>query len=679
MKPRRNFGSERPASFRWTTLYYAALLSAVAIVPAAAQKTVPLGPSPSTVKSPTTVPSLGQPTSGGTALSTADVNAWLDGYMPHALKTTNIAGAVVAVVRGGEILTLRGYGYSDVARRAPVNPQTTLFRPGSVSKLFTWTAVMQQVESGKIDLDADVNRYLDFKIPPRDGKPVTMRSLMQHVAGFEEQAKNIMSTDGEILPSYDVLLKRWIPARIYPVGSTPAYSNYGASLAGYIVQRVSGEPFDAYLEHHIFAPLAMSHSTFRQPLPPALAPLMSKGYKVASEPPVGFEIVGPSPAGALSSTAEDMAHFMIAHLQKGEYLGTRILQPATAQMMHDSPLAMLPPLNRMELGFFETNINDREVIAHLGDTETFHTSLHLFLEDGVGLYVSFNSTGKEGAAGELRSALFQEFADRYLPATTQDGRVDSATAATHAAMMAGRWINSRRAETNFLNVTTLVSEMKIGTREGRLDVALPGANGAPRRWIEIAPFVWRDADSHERLAAKVVDGKVVRFSIDQLSPFMVFDRAPWHRDSALLLPLLALAVAALAITALRWPIAALVRRHYGARLALDTRALRAYRWSRIAAAAILAAMLGWAFALGVLLSDVSRLSSRSDPILIFLEVFGAIAFFGGAGVMLWNLGVVWTSRREWPAKVWSVVLVMSALSVLWVAVAFNLTSFGINY
>ena len=340
---------------------------------------------------------------------------------------------------------------------------------------------------------------------------------------------------------------------------------------------------------------------------------------------------------------------------------------------------MLPPLNRRELGFFETNINDREVIAHLGDTETFHTSLHLFLEDDIGLYVSFNSTGKEGAAGELRSALFQEFADRYLPATKRDGLVDSATTAAHAAMMAGRWINSRRAETNFLNVATLVSEMKIGSRGGKLDVALPGANGAPRRWIEIAPFVWRDADSHERLAAKVVNGKVVRFSIDQLSPFMVFDRAPWYRDSGWLLPMLGLAFAALSITALRWPIAALVRRHYGARFALEARALRAFRWSRIAAAAILAALLGWAFVLGVLLSDVSRLSSRSDPILIFLEVFGVIAFFGGAGAMLWNLGVVWTGHRAWPAKVWSVVLVMSALTVLWVAVAFNLTSFGVNY
>ncbi len=123
---------------------------------------------------------------------------------------------------------------------------------------------MQLVEQGKIDLDADVNRYLDFKIPPREGKPVTMRNLMQHVAGFEEQAKGIISEDPHA-PGYESLLKQWVPLRVFAPGSTPAYSNYGASLAGYIVQRLSGESFDGYVEKHIFQPLDMQHSSFRQP------------------------------------------------------------------------------------------------------------------------------------------------------------------------------------------------------------------------------------------------------------------------------------------------------------------------------------------------------------------------------------------------------------------------------
>jgi CubicO group peptidase (beta-lactamase class C family) len=655
------------------------VLSVAATLPAAAQQAVPLGPTVASTQPASKAPAPPKAVPGGTALTAQDLDAWLDGYMPYALKTGDIAGAVVAVVKDGQIVTARGFGYSDVAKRTPVDPKLTLFRPGSVSKLVTWTAVMQQVELGKIDLDADVNRYLDFRIPARDGKPVTTRQLMQHVAGFEEQAKDIMSSDRKTTPSFDALLKRWTPKRIFEPGTTPAYSNYGASLAGYIVQRVSGEPFDAYVERHIFTPLGMTHSTFRQPLPPNLAPLMSKGYDVASKPPAGFEIVGPSPAGSLSSSGEDMARFMIAHLQQGTYQGARILQPATAAMMHDSPLTVLPPLNRMELGFFETNINGREVIAHLGDTQNFHSSLHLFLRDGVGFYVSFNSPGKGGAAGGLRGALFEDFADRYLPSTETDGRVDSSTATKHAAMMAGNWINSRRSETSFLNAVGLVSQFKLGARKGELVVPVPGLNGQPRHWVETAPFVWRDAASHQRLAAQVVGDRVVRFSFDGVSPFMVFDRAPWYEDASWLLPLLCAGLAALAITALTWPIAAIVRRRYGATMALDPRARRAFRLSRIGAVAIVAAMLGWTLAIALMVSDINHLGSGFDPIIWTLEILGTAAFVGGFAVMLWNLWVVWSGRRRWPAKVWSIVMTLSAFTVLWAAIGFKLVSFGVNY
>ncbi|MGB6307514.1 MAG: serine hydrolase domain-containing protein, partial [Steroidobacteraceae bacterium] len=606
-------------------------------------------------------------------------NAWLDGYLPYALHTGDIAGAVVAVVKDGAILTERGFGYSDVAKRSPVDPKLTLFRPGSVSKLFTWTAVMQLVEQGKIDLDADVNQYLDFHIPARDGQPITMRNLMQHTAGFEEQVKGLISADPQA-PRFEALLKEWVPNRVYAPGSTPAYSNYGASLAGYIVQRVSGEPFDDYLDKHIFQPLDMPHSTFRQPLPAALEPLMSKGYVLGSDKPHPFEIVGESPAGALSAPADDMAHFMIAHLQDGEYHGNRILRAETAQTMHNSPLTLLPPLNRMELGFFETNINGREVIGHLGDTAYFHTSLHLFLKEGVGFYVSFNSLGKEGAAGTLRNALFFAFADRYFPGGEKQGAVDPKTSAVHAAMVSGRWINSRGSHSTFLALLGLFGQTKAGVNaQGELVLPVHGLNGKPRHWVEIAPFLWRDVDGHDLLAAQVVDGKVVRFSFDEISPFMVFYRAPWYMDGAWLMPLLYAGLGALAITVLWWPIAAIVRRRYGAALALDAHELRAYRASKIGAILILAGLAAWALLVSRMLNDDSNVSAKMDPSLLFTEFFGAIAFIGGCAAILWNLRIVWAGKRRWPAKTWSIVLAISGLAVLWAAWVFNLISFGTNY
>ena len=609
------------------------------------------------------------------ALTTDDVNAWLDGYLPYALHTGDIAGAVVAVVKDGKILTERGYGYSDVAKRTPVDPKLTLFRPGSVSKLFTWTAVMQLVEQRKIDLDADVNQYLDFKIPAREKKPVTMRNLMQHTAGFEEQAKGIIAEDPNA-PRFEALLKQWVPKRVFAPGTTPAYSNYGASLAGYIVQRLSGETFDDYLDKHIFGPLDMKHSTFRQPLPPELAPLMSKGYQLGSDEPHAFEIVGPSPAGSVSSPAEDMAHFMIAHLQNGEYNGNRILRADTAEMMHNSPLTILPPLNRMELGFFETNINGHEVIGHLGDTNYFHTSLHLFLKEGVGFYVSFNSPGKEGAAHGLRGALFENFADRYFPAAETDAHVDDKTAAGHAAMLKGNWVNSRGSQSNFLAALGLVGQTKATVdSKGNLVLPILGLNDKPRHWVETTPFVWRDTGSHDRLAAKVVDDKVVRFSFDLISPFMVFDRVPWLMNARWLLPLLYVSLASLLLTALFWPITAIVRRRYGATLALDTTAMRAFRLSKIAAIVILVAIGVWALTFTLIV----KASSNIDWIIRLAQVIGIIAFIGGFALIVWNLWTVWKGTRRWPAKVWSIVLTLSALTVLWIAFAFHLICFGVNF
>jgi hypothetical protein len=467
---------------------------------------------------------------------------------------------------------------------------------------------------------------------------------------------------------------------VFPAGSTPAYSNYGASLAGYIVQRVSGESFDDYLDKHIFAPLDMKYSTFRQPLPKDLVPLMSQGYPVASGEAKPFEIVGLAPAGSMSSPAEDMAHFMIAHLNGGEYHGNRILRAETAELMHNSPLTVLPPLNRMELGFFETNINDREVIGHLGDTEYFHTSLHLFMKDNVGLYASFSSAGKDGAVQGLRHALFQDFADRYFPAARAVPGVDAKTSATHAAMLTGTWDVSRGSQSNFLLAVSLIGQSKVGLdKKGGIVIPFAGLNGKPRHWVEISPFVWQDANAHDLVAAKVVDGKVVRWSFDFVSPFMVFDRVPWYRNGSWLVPLLCASLGVLLLTVLFWPINAIVRRRYKTPLVLEPKTFRAYRYSKIGATLIVAGLALWTALLGMMLSDIGNFSSKLDSLLWLAEIFGAIAFIGGLLLVLWNLKAVWTGKRRWPAKVWSVALTISAFTVVWIGFAFKLIHFGTNY
>src|SRR6476659_3950574 len=345
-----------------------ALLAVVPVRPAKAAEVVPQtqGVQPA-------------PAAPADRLTATDLEAWLDGFMPYALEKNDVAGAVVVVVKDGKILLEKGYGYSDVAKRTLVDPERTLFRPGSVSKLFTWTAVMQLVEQGKIDLDKDVNTYLDFTIPPYQGKPVTIRNIMTHTAGFEEAIRGLIATDPKGIQPLGDTLKYWVPARVYAPGSTSAYSNYATAVAGYIVQRVSGEPFDQYIAHHIFAPLGMQHSSFSQPLPPELRPLVSKGYEKASDgKPKAYEYINLAPAGSLAATGADMGRFMIAHLQNGAYDGTRILREDTAIQMHTSATDTVNPLNRIMLGFYESSINGHRGIAHGGDTEWFHSDLQLF-------------------------------------------------------------------------------------------------------------------------------------------------------------------------------------------------------------------------------------------------------------------------------------------------------------
>jgi CubicO group peptidase (beta-lactamase class C family) len=208
----------------------------------------------------------------------AEVEAFFDGAMAAEMSARHIPGAVVSVVEDGQVLFNKGYGFADLENQTLVDPQRTLFRAGSVSKLFGATAVMQLAEQGKLDLDADVNTYLDFKIPATFPQAITLKNLLTHTAGFEDIGQDLFNLNAEEIQTLGQYLKTHIPARVFPPGKLAAYSNYGAALAAYIVEGVSGLPFTEYVEKNIFTPLGMSHSTFLQPLPADLAGDLSSGY-----------------------------------------------------------------------------------------------------------------------------------------------------------------------------------------------------------------------------------------------------------------------------------------------------------------------------------------------------------------------------------------------------------------
>ena len=613
-------------------------------------------------------------------MTSADVGAWLDGLMPYALADGDIPGAVVTVVKDGEVLANKGYGYADLAKRKPVDPDTTLFRIGSISKLFTWTAVMQQVEAGRLNLDADVNEYLDFKIPPYQGKPITLRQIMTHTAGFEESVRHLISSDPDDLLPLDQYVRKALPARVFAPGTTPAYSNYATALAGYIVQRVSGTPYHSYIEAEIFRPLGMRYASARQPLPDRLRPFASGGYEKmygASEP---FEIVIPEPAGSFSVSGADMAKFMIAHLENGGPL----LKPETAKQMHDFRAPGLGPLNTMALGFYEQRINGQRSIGHGGDTDFFHSDLWMFPGTDVGLFISMNSAGKDAAAYGLRGTIIHEFGDRYFPAAKDPADVtpiDEETARKHAQMLAGTYVSSRGFFNSWLSMLGLIgaTEISVGP-EGKISMpSLDLVSAGTRDWVEVEPFLWRDLNSGERLAAEVKDGKVVRVSMDVVSPFMVLTPAPAGTNPAWLLPALLIALGIAAIAALAWPIRAIVRRRYKAEFALTGRALLAYRVTRAFCWLVLGVVIGWVLLVQAFSADSGALGGELDWLLNLLRTFTPIAAFGLLGSAVWHLILCFRGHRAWTMKLGAVLLVFAGAILCWVTVTHHLYGYSTAY
>lgn len=374
----------------------------------------------------------------------ADLEAWFDGFLPYALETEDIAGAVITVVDRNGILFSKGYGVADVATGSPVSPPETLFRAGSVSKLLTWTAVMQLVDQGQVDLDADVETYVDLDVPTL-GRPVTVRDLLTHRAGFSEVLAQTVGRADDTLP-LDVYLRENPPTPLTPPGEVAAYSNYGAALAGYVVQRVSGIPLEDYFQSQIFAPLGMDHSSFRQPLQDDLFAALSSGYDIASSgTPAPFEIVGPFPAGSLSSTGEDMGRFAIAHLSNVSPL----MSGAARDLMHAAAEPLFPKVAGMTLGFLEQNFGDTRAIGHGGDSQFFHSDLQLFPEAGLGYYISLNSSGIGDASHQIRQALFDGFAARYV-AAPPDQLPTVETAVEHGRAVVGLYESSRMSGNSFL-------------------------------------------------------------------------------------------------------------------------------------------------------------------------------------------------------------------------------------
>lgn len=611
---------------------------------------------------------------GSKELTAADAEAFLDGILQQQLAQDDIAGATVAVVKDGKILFSKGYGYADVANKKLVLANETMFRPGSISKLFTWTAVMQLVEQGKLDLDRDINEYLDFKIPDAFGKPITLKNVMTHTAGFEEQIKDLIVYGAES-PNLGEYVKTHVPTRIYAPGTVPAYSNYATALAGYIVERVSGRPYNQYVEENIFKPLKMNRSTFAQPLPPEFVPYMSSGYASASEEAKPFELVTPFPAGSLSSTAEDMAQFMLAHLQNGQLGDGRILKPETVKLMHSNLFTLDPAANSMAHGFYEENSHGLRIIGHGGDTNFFHSDLHLIEEKGVGFFISYNSAGRHQTGG--RTAIWEAFLDRYYSHSLNEPTLESAK--QDAQAVAGNYMNSRMSETTIFKALSLLGLAKvIPNEDGTIQVSqLLNQNGNPKKWREVAPMTFREIDGQNTLVFKPdEDG---RMQIVLPYPFMIMRRVGLWENGSVLLPVLGISLGIMLLTLVLWFVAWWVRKHYGKKLELSPTDW----WLRVIVRVVFALSIIFPVALiGFLTyatSHLELLSDKGNPFIWFIQVIGFLAALGSL-IVFYNAIRVWLGRQFgiWN-KIQATIFALACLGFLWFVFAAHLLNFNSNY
>jgi CubicO group peptidase (beta-lactamase class C family) len=596
-----------------------------------------------------------------------DLQAFIDGIMADQMSTNHIPGAIVSVVKDGQLIFKKGYGYSDYANRVPTDPQSTLFRVGSVSKLFVWTAVMQLMEQGKLSLDADVNSYLDFKIPATYPEPITMRNLLSHTAGFENSDYAVHRLHADQLISLKQYLITRLPARVYPPGKIIAYSNYGASLAGYIVERISGMPFYEYAEKYIFSPLGMTNSSFRQPLPADLAPEMSPGYNYYQGQylQAGFEYEIFYPAGGMTSTADDMAKFMLAHLGDGLYGNTRILQEQTAQQMHFQLFTSDPRLPGMAYGFMEGNLNGQRLLLHAGDTTFFASGLYLIPDQNIGIFIASNAP-----AGVItRNALIRAFMDRYFPITPEPNLPPAADFTVRMAPFVGTYIAAR---SNYSNPEKMMATLQAGDikldSNGNLTISFPGKTF---HVIETQPGLLRDQDDPNTniVLKKDETGQAYLFFS---GPNFTYLKVPWYESSTFISILIYLGLIFFFDSLIMWGIDALkwLRKRPSSTLSRTNTVLsRLARWTA-ALFGILAIFANVSMQIGTTTVDpnlgVPAYTFGAPPLFGFLYV--SVFPMAILGVLMLAFTAVLWVRRLWSIgwRLYYSLLSLSALSILWV-------------
>jgi CubicO group peptidase (beta-lactamase class C family) len=444
-----------------------------------------------------------------------ELESFLDKFIIEKMEEYHIPGLVFVLVKDDEIFFTKGYGYADLDKKIPVKPDETLFRVGSVSKLFTATAAMQLYEQGHLDLNTNVNEYLKlFKLEENYPKPVTVANLLAHTAGFRGRAIGYLTLrESDRIPLSEFLAAN-VPPRALPPGSVISYSNHGFYLAGHLVEEISGVPFAQYVADSILLPLGMEKSSFL--MLPHLLPNLAKSYSFSNgnykAVPVRYSIPESSPAGSMIATANDMARFMIAHLQGGRFGDNRILNEGTCREMHQQQFTNHARLPGTCYGFYEYSGHSQRAIFHDGDIAGFSSRLFLLPDLNLGIFVCNN-----GDNSRFRMQLTDQFLSHYYPTQEQ---TSPSQPSTDFKLRGKRLTGSYRSLRLGLD-----SIDKLASMGDLINIKDSYVNS----WIEIGPLLFQVTKSETRLAFREdSEGNITHLFFDAQQMPVSLEKLAWY-------------------------------------------------------------------------------------------------------------------------------------------------------
>jgi len=457
-------------------------------------------------------------------INTSDVKKFTDNYFSTKLDEYHVPGAVFIMVKDGKVIYSQGYGYADLDKKIKPDPDKTIYRVASNSKLFIATAVMQLYQQGKLNLDTDVNSYFDVKVIPGNSyPPVTLRHLLTHTPGFDDINVRMSTLEKEKRLTLEQFIKERTPDRVYPPGTVTSYSNYGYALAGYIVERTSGQSFSAYVNDNIFKPLGMNSSSFV--INKSLRERLAIPYVYADQTyqALPYDYIFPYPAATLMITADDMARFMIMHLNNGSYAGQRVLDDHNARMMHAQQFTNHEKLPGITFGYIEDEINGIRVLTHGGWVAGYKTIQVLVPEKNMGYFISGNYEYPSGNQYKIYDEFNRLFFNTFLPEKKQATTIPSSK--INLKIFEGNYRNNRYDRDTIAKLGVLLNDVKVRVHNDNSLLI----NG--KIFKLLGKSLFSEKDGNEKVGFRIDEVGKASFLFKASNPTAGYERLPWYETS----------------------------------------------------------------------------------------------------------------------------------------------------